>query len=137
MTDRPSPAQRDHDRRLDRRQWAERVLEHARHLPLRDRLLLEQLYRHGLSLTQVAQLLGKDRKAVARHVARLLRRIRQPVFPFVAHRADLIPRDIRTVARLTVLEDHSLRDTAQITGRSLHRVRRDMQTLAVIARLLA
>ncbi|MEX2544606.1 MAG: hypothetical protein WD316_05705 [Phycisphaeraceae bacterium] len=119
-----------------RRRAAERLLTLAEHLPAQDRLLLEQVYRNGLSVAEVAHLMGARPRRLQRRVAQLLRRLRDPLFRFVVGRSDLLPRDVQPTARLVVIEGRSLRDAARARGRSLHAVREQVRTLRTLAQVM-
>lgn len=117
------------------RDHAEHMLDMAEHFAEADRLLVEQIYRFGLSLTDVGRLTDQSRRSVQRRIARLAQRARDPLFRFVLARWDLIPTDVQPVARRAVLQGHSLRDTARLTGRTLHEVRQDMQAIQTLFRV--
>ncbi|MFA9479654.1 helix-turn-helix domain-containing protein [Phycisphaerales bacterium AB-hyl4] len=119
---------------LDRRDAAERLLQRAQYLAPHDRLLLEQIYRHGLSVADVARLLNDRPRTLQRRVKRLLTRLNDPLFRFVAGRLEMLPRDMQTTARLVVLEGKALRDTARSTGLTLHRVRQHLDAVRTLAR---
>ena len=129
-------AEADLDRRVGRRAWVERVLEMADGLPPRDRRLLEQVYRHGVCVSHIAQLLGEDRKQTQRRVARLLRRVRRPAFRFATRYPDMIPRPMLPVAHHAIVRGKSQRDTALLTGRPLHQVRDDLRVIAALSALV-
>ncbi len=120
----------------ERRDAAERLLALAEHLPTDERLLIEQVYRHGLSIAQLAQLAGERPRRLQRRVAQILRRMRDPLFRFVAGRGELLPRDVRPTARLVVLEGRSLRDAARRRASSLHYVRQHMRTIRTLAQVM-
>jgi DNA-directed RNA polymerase specialized sigma24 family protein len=120
---------------LRRRKDVEQVLELAQHLPEADRLLIEQIYRHGRPAAELARLLGCRPRLVQRRVSILLKRLRQPLFRFLVNHQQLLPRDLRPIARRAVFEGCSLRRTAQLTGRSLHHIRQDMRTVQMLAQL--
>ena len=120
-----------HQRRLN-----ERILQLAEHLRTPDRLLLEQVYRHGLSAADVARLTGQPPRRVQRRLARLLQRMRDPLFKFVVARSELLPPPARAAARRVILQGQSLRSTAQSTGQSLHEVRQHINTVRNLARLI-
>jgi hypothetical protein len=64
-------------RALDR--GSRRLLDHARLLPLRQRLLLALIFEHNLSLRTVGQIVGMPAGTVSRHVRRVWRRLAQPI----------------------------------------------------------
>lgn len=128
-------ADRGTRRRLLGRQAADRLCARASYLPAGDRLVIEQVYQRGLSVTEVARLRGTSPRRMQRRVARLLCRMRQPAFAFVAERGDLLPREVRATARRVVLSGMSLRRTAEATGQTLHQVRQHMRTVQALARI--
>lgn len=127
------PARRARQTVHDRRDAAERVLQLAGHLADADRLLLEQVFRHGVSLAEVARLSGQRPRVLQRRVRRLLLRLNDPLFRFVAGRCDLLPQEVQATARRTVLHGRSLRDTARATGRSLHQIRQHLIIIRALA----
>ncbi|MFA9478528.1 helix-turn-helix domain-containing protein [Phycisphaerales bacterium AB-hyl4] len=118
---------------LERRAAAEHVLAMAQHMGHRERVLLEQIYRHGLSITDVARLMNVRPRTLQREVRCLLNRIADPEFGFVVAGQELLPRDVRQVARLVILEGRALRDAAKRTGLTLHRVRCHLATIRAFA----
>lgn len=127
-----------------RRRDRERLLHLASYLPPSDRWLIEQVYGRGVPLSALARAeahganrgLRYRRRRLARRLTALVRRLRRPAFQLVAIRPELLPRETRAVARHAVLHGRSLRDTARITGISLHRVRRHVRTVHDLARIL-
>ncbi|MEX0652662.1 MAG: hypothetical protein WD534_03565 [Phycisphaeraceae bacterium] len=117
-----------------RRDAADRVLERAVHLAPADRLLLEQVYRHGLSAAEVARLTRQPTRTLQRRVQRLLTHLADPLFAYVAARLELLPPETHPVAQYAILQGHSLRRTARLTGQSLHRVRQHLDTIRTLAR---
>jgi DNA-directed RNA polymerase specialized sigma24 family protein len=115
---------------------SDRILALAPHLKPSERALIEQVYAQGLPVSEVARAAGVSRKQLNRRLSRILRRIRQPRFRFVATRRELLPRQVAAVARHAVLEGRTLRETAALTGQSLHRVRQHMQTIDNYQRLV-
>jgi len=124
-----------HGRRVARRRWAERLVRLAADLPLPERRLVEQVYAHGQSLTHLAAAAGIHRSNLSRRLARILRRMRHPMFAFVLTRPDAIPPEMRALARMRFVEGRSLRHCARSTRRTLHAVRQDAATLITLARL--
>lgn len=119
-----------------RRRWVEKLLHRAAALPLPERRLIEQVYRHGQSITHLAQAAGVSRACLSRRLARALRCVRHPMFDFVLRDPNAIPEPLRPVARLRYVEGRSLRQTARLTHRSLHAVRRDAATLMTLCLIL-
>lgn len=128
------PAERAKHMIASRRDAADQVLQLAEHLAERDRLLLEQLYRHGQPIAQVARLTRQRPRVLQRRVKHLLKRVASPQYRWVAGRLELLPPELRAVARRGVLQGQSLRETARTTGRTLHEVRVAMVELRAMAR---
>ena len=123
---------RDQQRRQEQRDRVEQLLFWAAYLPEEDRLLLEQVYQHGQRISEVAKLMKVRPRALQRRVQRLVQRLADKRFRFVARHLDLLPRELRGVAKLRVLEGRSLRSTAARSGLSLHQVRQRLDRLAFI-----
>ncbi len=123
-------------RREHQRGGYERLLELAQPLPDADRLLLEQVYRQGQTFADLARLMGQREWTLRRRVARLVKRMRQPQYRFLLKRRDLLDKPVRRCAELAYFQAYSLRRIAQVTGQSLHQVRRCMHDFQVVSRLL-
>lgn len=106
-----------------RRAWVERILDLARHLDEPDRLLIEQVYRHGRPIAELARLTGTNMRTLQRRVAHLILRMRRRDYQFVACQPELLPKHVRRVAQHVILEGKSLREAAEKTNLSLHQVR--------------
>ena len=126
----------DHAARRGRhvgRHHAETILSLAQHLTQEDRLLIEQVYRHGVPAAHLAKLAGTPSRVMHRRIASLVRRMRDPLFRYVAGHLELLPQDTRATARRVVLQGQSLRQSAKQTGLSLHHTRKHLQTVRVMA----
>ncbi|QDU72773.1 hypothetical protein [Mucisphaera calidilacus] len=121
--------------RVSQRNHADRILARAAYLPRHEQLLLDQIYRHGMTITDTARLLDKPPRTVQRRLRNLLNRLNSDLFAFVATQLDLLPPDVRPTAKSVALHGHSLRKTARQTGISLHRVREHMGVVKALARL--
>ncbi len=119
------------------RDHAERVLALAEHLSEPDRLLVEQVYRHGLPAAEVARLMGVPPRTMQRRLAALVRRTADPLFRFVAGHLDLIPEPARTPARRHFLQGQPLREIAQRLGLTLHQVRQHTEAVRTLAQAYA
>ena len=117
-----------------RRERAETILAAAEHLPPADRTLIEQVYRHGLSWSQLTDLLGLPRDRVRRRVRKLLKIMDDPLYRFLAGHLDLFDPPVQRTARLVVFAGLSMRRVARLTGASLHTVRAPMHTVRALAR---
>lgn len=125
----------DHRHRTQLRTHIERLLDLAQHLADQDRLLIEQIYRHGLSATEVARLLGERPDRTRRRITRLLKTINKPEFNFLVRHEQILPTPVRETCRRVFFEGLSLRKAAQRTGKTLHQVRQDLATFHALARL--
>ena len=127
-----------HRQRVDHgRDHAERVLALAEHLDERDRLLVEQVYRHGLPAAEVARLLGVRPRTMQRRLARLVERMIDPMYRFVAAHLDLIPEAARAPAKRHFLQGQSQRDVARRLGITLHQVRQHIDAVRTLAEVYA
>lgn len=108
------------------RRHAEQVLKLAAHLGRQDRLLIQQVYEHGLSIADIASLSGGREEAVRRRIIRVLRRLRGSRFKQMVLLGPLLPDRPRQVATLVWLEGLSLRAAAARLKQSLHHTRRDL-----------
>lgn len=122
--------------RVRRREWVGRVLRDARHLPARDRLLLEQVYREGRPFTEIAWLTRQSPRLLSRRVALLLRRLRDPAFRFLVERSDCLPREVAMTATRVLVQGHSLRGAAALARCPLHRVRQHLAAVRVLVRVM-
>ena len=116
-------------RRLLQRDYAERLLERAVHLEKTDRLLIEQVYRHGMSITDAACMSGEEPRKVQRRIAKLLKRMDSDKFVFVLGHWELLPQSIHKTVELVVLQGHSFRRAARLSRLSLYQVRQHLRTL--------
>lgn len=126
-----------HTARLGRRDRVETLLKWSEYLAEEDRLLVEAVYRDGRTVRELGKLAGRPPHHVARRLARVIRRLRSPIFRFVALRDGALPPPAQPVARLVVLEGRSLREASSATRQPLHRVREHLVTTRSIAGVLA
>lgn len=120
--------------RIHQRRHAERILRLATLLPRDEQLLIEQIYRHGTPITDVATLLHIRPRTLSRRLRNILTRLDSDLFRFVATHIDILPAPVRPTARSIALHGHSLRTTARNLGLSLHRVREHMTAVRALAR---
>ncbi|MEX0777921.1 MAG: hypothetical protein WD042_19640 [Phycisphaeraceae bacterium] len=121
-------------RRITLRRRLEDALVLACHLPAGDRLVLEQVYYHGLSPRDLGRLTGRPARQQRHHVASLLRRCRSRRFAFLAVHGDALDPLTRRVAQLSIFHGLTLRNVAHETGLSLHQVRLILQQVAALSR---
>lgn len=111
------------------------LLELARHLPVQDRALVEQVIRRGASAAEVARLRGERPRATQKRLRSLFQRMRSREYRLLAEREALVPENVRAAARAVIFERRTLRETARLTHQSLHDVRRHMLAVRTLARL--
>jgi len=117
-------------RRGVRRDFAERLVERAKHLAEPDRYLIEGVFRDGRSIAELSAMWGehpergRSPKALRRRLHRLVERLNSPRYLFVAEYRDRWAPTRRRVATACVLHGMSLREAAEALGTSLHTVRR-------------
>lgn len=119
--------------RRHRRAYIEQILDRAVHLGESDRILIQQVYEFGLSMTDVARLRKEKLKSVQRSVSRLLVRMNSELYLFVLSHLDVLPESIRRAADLVVLQGYSLRRAADMSQQSLHHMREQMRSLHALA----
>lgn len=116
-----------------RRSQVECLLDRACRLGDRDRLLVQQVLRHGISMADIARLADLKPQQVRRRLRTLLQRMRSPLFIFLDSHAQGLPRDTRLVAQRIVFGGQSLRAAAADLNLSLHQVRQHMRSLHTLA----
>lgn len=135
---------------------AERILALADFLPPADALLLRELLDRGRSIAHIARLQGLPRHRLRTRINRLIARVSDPTFAFVALRRlgpigqrslrtrtlaaaprwpDEWPEPLRITAQLCILDGCSCRDAAIRSGISGHTLRRQLTTLREMGRL--
>jgi DNA-directed RNA polymerase specialized sigma24 family protein len=121
------------DRSVLTRQHHEKLLALAQCLARPERLLVEQVLQHQMTLAEVADLSGIPRRTLQHRFARLIQYIQHKRYRYLAAHLETLPRDLRSVAKYHFLQRKTLRETAKVTGRSLHQVRQSR--LRIIAML--
>lgn len=122
-------------RRTRSRFEPEQIVRLAQALPAEDRLLLERHFGDGLSLTDLARRDRRSVQAIRRRIHRLTERIASPEFRFTVLHQQQMPRPMRRTATLLFVQGRSLRETARLTNKTLHRIRCDRATLQTLARV--
>lgn len=131
-------------RRRQARRGSELILAAAEHLPPEDRALLEAIYLRGHTVQAVARIAASSQgraptahecRLLRRRVRRLLVRVADPLFRFVAGHRDRWSPTMRRIGEECVLAGLSQRLAAQRLALSYHTVRRHFQTIAGLARL--
>jgi len=124
-------------RRTSARVAPEQIVRFAQALPTEDRLLLERRFEDGLTVTDIARRSRRSANTISRRIDRLTRRISSPEFRFTLLYQDKLPRTMRRTATLLFIQGRSLRETARLTQKTLHRVRCDRAMLQTLARVQA
>jgi hypothetical protein len=124
-----------HSHRLAKRRQIDELLVLAEYLPSADRVLLEQVLAGDLPISQIAKLYQQPARHLQRKAQSIIKRLSNKHFKFVAIQMKTLPPDVRTTARYVIIQGLSMRKTAQISGMTLHRVRKDMNTVHATARL--
>lgn len=123
------------DRRTGVRSQPEQIVRLAQGLPAEDRILLEQRFGEGLTVTEIARVRRRSTHAISRRIDRLTKRLASPEFRFTLLHEKSLPKPLRRTATLLFVHGRSLRDTAKLTSKSLHRVRCDRAMLQTLARV--
>lgn len=121
-------------RRTDARLEPEQIVRLAQALPDDDRLLLERRFGDGLTLRDIARRHRRNAQTLGRRIERLVDRLQSPEFRFTVLHQDRMPRPLRRTATLLFVHGRSLRETAKVTRKTLHRVRCDRAMLQTLAR---
>ena len=119
------------------RRMCERYVELAAHLEPDDEILIDSIFGQGLPVAFIARMSGQSPGRIRRKVKKLVTRMESPMFQFVAGGLDLLPRDVRAVARRHHLWGHSLRQVADGLGLKLHEVRSKLIQVQVSKGLLS
>ncbi|WP_432798369.1 hypothetical protein [Poriferisphaera sp. WC338] len=124
----------DAERRGEVRDDVEGLLEMARHLPRRERLLVEQVVRHGSSVTEAAEIFGEREPVVRRRFKRLCARVREAEFVMLTEMRERVPAELVRTGDEVFVAGKSLRSAAAAMGVTLHRVRRDVAEIRALVR---
>lgn len=125
----------NHDRRTTQRLGPEQIVRLAQALPAEDRLLLERYYADGLAVTEIARRHRRSTATLRNRIRRLTDRLDSPEFRFTLLHQNKLPKSMRRTATLLFVQGRSLRETATLTKKSLHRIRCDRATLQTLARV--
>lgn len=120
-------------RRQGLRDQVEQILALAQHLGAQDKLLVEQVFKHGLSVTDVARLLGQRPRTVQKRVKNLVEHMQSPLFRFLVVSPESLSPGTRRVAEAVVLKRMSLRKAAVVLGLRLHQVRGQLIAARAVA----
>lgn len=121
------------NRRRGSRGRIEQVLELSKHLDGPDRMLIERVYRHGITVAGIARLMNCPERKLRYRLLKLLKMMNSPLFEFVVANREWLPESMWRTAKLVVLQGCTLRRAARLSNQSLYRVRKDMRILGVLA----
>jgi DNA-directed RNA polymerase specialized sigma24 family protein len=105
---------------------ASAMLALAAHIPRSERRLIHAVYAEGRSLAAIADAAAQSPFALRRAYRRIVTRMLDPRFAFVAAHAHTWPAQRRLVATLHILRACTLRDTAARLAITEHAVRREL-----------
>ena len=118
--------------RMNMRSDMEDVLVLSKHLPRRDRLLIEQILRHGSSVPEAAEIFGESEAVLRRRMKSLVSRVRGPEYLLMTQLKERVPWELISSGNAVFVQGKSYRAAAAATGVSLHRVRRDVAELRAL-----
>jgi len=118
-----------HDERVENRDLNDRLLRRATYLKPEDRVLLNNIYQHGMTQRELAALMGICSQTVSRRANRLCQRLNSEIFSFVLVNRGKWKRKRRRVAELYFLQGYALRETVARSGESMHQVRKHVQAV--------
>lgn len=119
-------------RRRQPRPVVETLLALARHATREDRSLIEAIFGEGRTLIAVAACTGERPRTLRRRLRRVISRLIDPRFAFVAMHRGAWPQRRRLVATLHIIQARTLRDTARRLGITEHAVRREICAIDVL-----
>jgi len=129
--------QQNLDRRTAHRLGPEQIVRLAQALPADDRLLLERRFADGLTAADIARRSRRSAATIRQRIDKLTRRLASPEFRFTLMHQNKLPRAMRKTATLLFIQGRSMRETAELTNKSLHRIRCDRAYLQTLARVQA
>jgi DNA-directed RNA polymerase specialized sigma24 family protein len=103
-------------------------------LPRDQAHLIVGRFAEGLTYRDLARRHRTNARLIRRRVERIAARMQSPEFRFTLLHEKQLPARMRKTARLLFLHGQSLRETAEVTGHTLHRIRTDRATLSTLAR---
>lgn len=110
--------------RLRRRGIIETLCDRAEMLLPEERVLVHAVYRHGLTVADVARLRGKPRRSVNRQLSRILARLSSAEAQMARRLQGEASSQTAEVTRMVMIQGRTLRDTADACGLTLHQVRK-------------
>ncbi len=118
-----------HDNRFEQRDVTDRLLRRANYLKQEDRILLRNIYEHGLTQLEIASLMGLHPQTVSRRARRLCKHVNSQIFSFVLINRSNWSAERRRVAELYFLQKYPIRETVRMSGVSMHHVRKHIQAI--------
>lgn len=107
----------------------EAILTLSHHVAPGDRRLIEAVYKDGHTLHALSELIGERPRSLRRRYRRVISRLIEPRFAFVASRGRLWPARRRLVGTLHIIRGRTIRDTARRLGLTEHAVRRELSVI--------
>lgn len=111
-------------RRKRRRALVARLLDAADHLPTDERHLILAIYGRGMTVRQAARMMDVPERRLRRQVKAIVRRICDPAFLAAVRMVPDMPRPLREVVRLVVIQGVPMHRASQVLGISYHSVRK-------------
>ncbi len=124
---------RDRQRHLPLRDHQETLLRLAQHLNRRDRLLLENRFARGMTISELAMCMRMHPNTVRSRIHALIRDLGSPEFGFLVTYQERLPDDLREVAEAIIFDRKTLRETAKQTSRTLHEVRKLLERFRALS----
>lgn len=128
--------QADYQRKFDRRDEAEHILEMARPLLPDAQLLLSMKFEQGLSNNEIADLLDMNTSNVRDRINALVRHIASPQYRLFINHPDVIPPRYRELARQVLIERRTKTDIARDRGVTRAAVSSQWMKILLMARML-
>ncbi|MBI1335861.1 MAG: hypothetical protein GC164_02735 [Phycisphaera sp.] len=111
-------------RRVEQRDAVETILALAQHLDPAERLLLEQVYKNGLTFTDIGRLTGQAPVRVKRRIHSLVSHLKSPLYRRMVLHGHVLPTPTRKVAQALFIRKQSYRQAARHCRLSIYQVRR-------------
>jgi|GEM_PF-1072581 len=116
-------------RRRQPRPVVEAILALSAHLPTNDRSLIHAIFEEGRTVTDLARCMGERPRFLRRRFRRIVARLIDPRFAFVASQMHAWPHLRRLAGTLHILHARTLRDTARRLALTEHAVRREISAI--------
>ncbi|MEM0982368.1 MAG: hypothetical protein AAGI17_00295 [Planctomycetota bacterium] len=119
-------------RRRRDRELIETIVLRAVVLEPDDRELMLAIYRDNRRISEIAALLSVPPRRLRARVRRIIKRVLDPRFAFVARNREQWPTTRRRIATLRVLYGRTLRETAAQLELTIHQIRRAEDIIAAL-----